>query len=353
MFGYVTINKPEIRFKDYDMYRSYYCGLCRDLGERYGFSGRMTLGYDMTFLIILLTGLYDTDTAERMKRCILHPLRKHRERSNEFTEYAADMNLLLFYHKCCDDWQDERKWTRRIYAALISGRVKRIERKYPEKAELIKTLLNELSAAEQEAAEPDRNDAANEDINDAADAADTAAPNKNYAADTAAPNKNYAANAAGADRNDAAGAAHTYRNGAVQDYDRLKEERVWTKLDETAGLFGRILAEIFAYRRDMWEETLRRVGFYLGKFIYLMDAYDDIEEDRAEKRYNPFLEFYGMDGFDEKCAGAMKMMIAECADSFERLPVVDHMEILRNILYAGVWNQFEMTLQKRKEKKNV
>ena len=294
MFGYVTINKPEIRFKDYDMYRSYYCGLCRVLGERHGFFGRMTLGYDMTFLILLLTGLYDTDTSEQVKRCILHPFRRHRERGNEFTEYAADMNLLLFYHKCCDDWQDERKLTRRLYAAVISGRVKRIEKRYPEKAEVVKNLLGELSRAEKEAAEDrDRHSKPHE------------------------------------------------------------EDRIWAELDQTAGLFGQILAEIFAYREDIWEETLRRIGFYLGKFIYLMDAYDDIEEDRTQGRYNPFSGFYGTEDFDDRWAKAMKMMIAECADSFERLPVVDHMEILRNILYAGVWNRFEIVLQKRKEQENV
>ena len=55
MFGYVVLNKPEIKFKDFDMYRSFYCGLCRELRERYGISGQITLSYDMTFVIILLT----------------------------------------------------------------------------------------------------------------------------------------------------------------------------------------------------------------------------------------------------------------------------------------------------------
>ena len=30
MFGYIVMNKPEIKFKDFDLYRSFYCGLCRD-----------------------------------------------------------------------------------------------------------------------------------------------------------------------------------------------------------------------------------------------------------------------------------------------------------------------------------
>ena len=31
MFGYIAINKAEMKFKDYDVYQAYYCGLCRRL----------------------------------------------------------------------------------------------------------------------------------------------------------------------------------------------------------------------------------------------------------------------------------------------------------------------------------
>ena len=52
MFGYVTVCEPELKMKDFRKYRSYYCGLCQELKEKYGFSGQMTLTYDMTFAII-------------------------------------------------------------------------------------------------------------------------------------------------------------------------------------------------------------------------------------------------------------------------------------------------------------
>ena len=57
MFGYIAINKAEMKFRDFDIYHAYYCGLCKDLKERYGRSGQITLSYDMTFLIIPLSGL--------------------------------------------------------------------------------------------------------------------------------------------------------------------------------------------------------------------------------------------------------------------------------------------------------
>ena len=43
MFGYVVINKPELKIKDYEAYQSYYCGLCLSLKKRHGFLGQMTL----------------------------------------------------------------------------------------------------------------------------------------------------------------------------------------------------------------------------------------------------------------------------------------------------------------------
>ena len=51
MFGYVVVNKPELKFKEYDVYRSYYCGLCHALKKRHGYKGQMTLNNDLTFVM--------------------------------------------------------------------------------------------------------------------------------------------------------------------------------------------------------------------------------------------------------------------------------------------------------------
>ena len=114
-------------------------------------------------------------------------------------------------------------------------------------------------------------------------------------------------------------------------------------IDKVAKVFGEIMAEIFVYRDDFWKDDLYKLGFYLGKFIYMLDAYEDIEKDIKTGDYNPFKELYGKPGFDEQVLNLLLLMIGEATDAFERLPLVENTEILRNILYSGVWVRYGKT----------
>ena len=111
MFGYVIINKGDMKFKEFDIYHSYYCGLCQMLKKQYGFTGQLTLTYDMTFAVMLLSSLYEPEVSEDVVNCVAHPFEKHQTRQTIYTEYGADMNVLLSYYKCMDDWADEKKLT--------------------------------------------------------------------------------------------------------------------------------------------------------------------------------------------------------------------------------------------------
>lgn len=113
-----------------------------------------------------------------------------------------------------------------------------------------------------------------------------------------------------------------------------------------AGCVGRALAEIFHFG-GIWEEGLAEMGFYLGKYIYLLDAFEDLEEDIRKKRYNPFLEMSREEDFQEKVRGILKMMISRSAEEFELLPVDDNLALLRNIIYAGAWQSFEEIVRKK------
>ena len=107
---------------------------------------------------------------------------------------------------------------------------------------------------------------------------------------------------------------------------------------------------IFAYRDDEWKNDLYKVGFYLGKYVYLLDAYEDIEEDIKRGAYNPFRGIYAEPDFEKHVLDLLLMMIGECTDAFERLPLVENVEILRNILYSGVWVRFGRTRAKNQKK---
>ena len=118
-------------------------------------------------------------------------------------------------------------------------------------------------------------------------------------------------------------------------------------LDRSSGCFGKLLAELFVFREDVWSEDLRRMGFFLGKFIYLLDAYDDLEKDLKKHNYNPWQPERERKDFDALVENTLTMMIAESARAFERLPILQDAEILRNILYAGVWARFREVADSR------
>lgn len=280
MFGYVNIYKPELKMKDFYKYKAYYCGLCKTLKQRYGRIGQMTLSYDMTFLIILLTSLYESETVRQQNRCIIHPVKKHDTLYNEITGYVADMNIALSYYHLLDDWKDEKSITGLAGSGVLKRAYKKISKQYPRQCDVIRDCLDRLQECEK------------------------------------------------------------------------KQE---TNIDLVSRCFGELMAEIFVYRQDRWEETLRKAGFYLGKFIYILDAYDDLEKDLKNGSYNPLTGLRGEEGFDGNCINMLNMMMAEASREFEKLPCLSDIDILRNILYMGVWTKLETIKSrdtKRKEHNN-
>lgn len=279
MFGYVTIDKPELKVKEFYRYKSYYCGLCRALKEEYGFRGRMTLSYDMAFLVLFLTSLYEVPTKELQSHCPLHPVKKIPMLQNEISEYGAKMNILLVYFKCEDDWKDDKSLKGIAGMHLFRKKAKELCKEYKRQAQVIQKQLKVLAV-----------------------------------------------------------------------YEEKQEET----LDLAAGAFGKLMAELFVYKEDMWEQELRNFGFYLGKFIYIMDAYDDLEEDLKTGSYNPLKAVKKNSKDDNDYENTVQqilvMMMAEATAAFEKLPLLWDSEILRNILYSGVWAKYNKKQKEKQEK---
>ncbi|MCR4694461.1 MAG: DUF5685 family protein [Pseudobutyrivibrio sp.] len=124
-------------------------------------------------------------------------------------------------------------------------------------------------------------------------------------------------------------------------------------LDLVSNCTGEMLATLFDWKNDSWGECLRSVGFNLGKFIYIMDAYEDLPRDKKTGNYNP-LKYMQKDcssDFETFIRVNLTSLMAECAKSFERLPIVENAEILRNIIYSGVWTKYEMLHGKKSDMK--
>ena len=276
MFGYVTAYEPELKVKDFKKYKAYYCGLCRTLRQEYGHLGQLTLTYDMTFAIILLTSLYESPVEASRHRCKVHPVKRQEMRTSEITRYAADMNLILAYYHLRDDWEDEKKASGFLGTCALRRRVKKAVLKYPRQSRAIQRELRKLAE---------------------------------------------------------------YEKAGV------------TEPDLPAGCFGRLMEELFLYKKDNWEPQLRGLGFYLGKYIYLMDAYEDLEKDIREGSYNPLRQMAQREDYEERCREILCAMMGECTAYFERLPCVLDVDILRNILYDGVWKRYRKLQEKKSEDK--
>ena len=277
MFGYIVINQSEMKFREYDVYRSYYCGLCQSLKERYGVLGQFSLNYDMTFILMLLTGLYEPKEQENQCRCVAHPLEKHATRRNLFTDYVADMTVLFACYKAEDDWEDENSLRGLAYSHLLERKIHKKPLLYGEKVKNIALAMQDFADAE--------------------------------------------------------------KQGKAD-------------IDTMAGLFGKVMAQIVSCREDEWKNNLERLGFFLGKFIYLLDAYEDVEQDIKKGTYNPLKKRYAEPGFEEECRQILTMMMSECCKEFEQLPILQNVDILRNILYSGVWCRYEI-VRKKREKNNA
>ncbi|MCD8012792.1 MAG: DUF5685 family protein [Lachnospiraceae bacterium] len=353
MFGYIYINEQELKLREYTTYRSFYCGLCQELHRRYGRRAQLVLNYDTTFLAILLTGLYEPETTVDESRCLLHPVHKHQMARNDAIGYAADMCVLLAYQKGLDDWEDEHRPSGRILSSLLESAYKKIVDEYPRQAKAVEENIGRLH--EIEAAWKARSAASGSDTGSEAEAAreESSDTKKVYGAEPVCDGRGSAPDAA-------------------------------TDIDYVAGLTGNFLAELFVWKDDLWQDDLRQIGFYLGKFIYLMDALEDIEKDKKHGNYNVFAAALGdrtaekpvekekgaspgqdalndmpdgggrsiwADPYREEIQKILTGMMTEASRAFERLPVLMYAPIIRNILYSGVWCKYSMLQEKAGGKK--
>ena len=288
MFGYVVVNKPELKLREYTEYQSYYCGLCHMLREKYGLTAGFTLTYDMTFLVMLLGALYEPKLEMKKRHCPIHPVKKKPMIRSEVTEYAADMNILLSHGHLREDWEDEKKPVGLVGDLAFRRRARFVEEKYPRQAQVIGDQLKVLRRLEKE---------------------------------------------------------YMYHWSQMEMSPGWKEKLgcelhmdLSADIDEVSRPFGELMGELFVWQEDAFAKTLRSFGFFLGKYIYIRDALDDLEKDRKSGCFNPFLKCEMDDVMREGIDTILDVTRRAAISEFEKLPIERDITILRNILYEGLPN---------------
>ena len=151
MFGYVKPEPSELKVKEYNTYKAFYCGLCRCSGKCVSCASRFFLSYDFVFLALLRCALTNEKISFDTKRCMAHPFKKKPfVKENEQLIYSAKASALLTYHKVRDDIADE-KGIKKVGKSIFLPYVKRACKK-TELGELdaaTAEYLSELSSVEQ------------------------------------------------------------------------------------------------------------------------------------------------------------------------------------------------------------
>ncbi len=274
MFGYVAVDRAALTDAQMQRYRGCYCGLCRAIGRGYGWAQRAALNYDMTFLVLLLSSLYEPEERTGEGRCAVHPLQRHGFWQTAATDYGAAMNIALAYYSCLDHWQDDKSLSGFLESRLFRPGALAVLDAYPRQGAAVEACLNTLAEIE-------------------------------------------AAN--------------------------LQEP------DLGANAFGGLMGALFLWKEDRWSPLLRQMGQALGRFIYLMDAVLDLPADQKKGRYNPLTRMAAEGRSREDFQPMLTMLIGECTEAFEQLPLVQDVDLLRNILYSGVWTRFYMAAKPDKE----
>ncbi len=137
MFGYVTINKPELKIKEYEAYKGVYCTLCKEMGKEYGQLSRLLLSYDGAFYVMYKLGLSNDKINVTNSRCSFNPCKKCMKITCESNVYklACAITVILAYFKLIDNLNDSNLVKKAFlylvypYFSLIKNKAKK---KYPE-----------------------------------------------------------------------------------------------------------------------------------------------------------------------------------------------------------------------------
>lgn len=269
MFGYIRACKPELKVKEYDIYKAVYCSLCKKLGKSYGILSRFTLSYDFTFLALLNMSLKDGCDGFERKRCAFNPLKKCNYCKNDSAmDMPAAAAMIMLHYKILDNIADERGFKKLGYLCLkpvFSHAHKKAAKQYPD----IESAVAEYIASQ-----------------------------------------------------------------------NALEKANCTFIDQAADPTAIMMQEILSFLStdETQKRVLRRMGYCIGRYIYLLDAACDLPRDIKTGSYNVLKTADG--DIKEKITPQLYFCINEAARAYELLDIKKYKSILGNIIYLGLEDTF-------------
>lgn len=274
MFGYIRASKPEMRIKEFELYKAVYCSLCKELGRNYGLLARFTLNYDFTFLALFSMSLNEDSFNLKKKSCTCNPLKKcmYLDKTDNLKMPAATAMILLYY-KLLDNTCDEtgiKKLCFKFLKNLFSSAHKKAAKEFPH----IEQIIADYSSAQQ-----------------------------------------------------------------------LIERDNCNNIDMAAEPTALCMEKLFCLLSDNENDKrcLARFGYGIGRFIYILDAAADFDDDKKQNKYNPFILEGGLSVDKVKCQ--LNICIAESAKAYELLDIKKFKNILDNIIYLGLEDTFKKELK--------
>lgn len=289
MFGYIQPYKPLLYVKDYELYKSVYCSLCKRLGKDYGIMSRFTLSYDCTFYALLSMALKGECPQIKRGRCVFNPAKKcnYCTGGSKSLEMAAALSAVTVYYKLQDDIADS-KGIKRFLIKMLKVPAKRWRKKamshFPESDAIVSNMLQSQFEAEQ---------------------------NKNVSLDRCA-------------------------------------EPTAVMLQEFMSLIANDESSRIIYRE---------FGYFLGRWIYLMDAADDYERDLENNNFNPFVLALNKRNLSLKerqlyINGILNETVSRIIPAFNLMDIKIHKELLQNIVEKGFGNMQKTIIFDKEEIKN-
>lgn len=129
-------------------------------------------------------------------------------------------------------------------------------------------------------------------------------------------------------------------------------------VEEMANIFGYIMAELFDYKKDVFSKNMYQAGFYTGKYIYILDAFEDLEEDIKKGSYNPFSDRLAADDFKdndfkEETKQQLFFLLSCLSEELDKLPLLRNKGIIDNIVYSGIVQRLNKAMNEMCDEEDI